>query len=190
MPWEGFLGLIKAIFEMTNYKGAPYTVCCFWSMKTALQMLSKENESWFKDIIYTESESIDYNLSAASLLSPLVSSLHQSMASLLGVRHLSSFERGPVEVRLGEFILTSLGTGMVVGMVAEIVEAFTIGASVIRMRLDCAREVGAVDSERGGVFTVAKLQPCIEGDAIVLVESASICELHAFLENGWYTFTY
>ena len=50
--------------------------------------------------------------------------------------------------------------------------------------------VAAVDSERGGVFTVPQSQQCIDCSP-VCVEDAALCELHdAWLEDGQYTFTY
>jgi len=178
---------------MTNYKNAPYTVASFWSMKTALRLVTTGYQiSWYDNYVQPSTDDLLDDLVTASASSILVYTLHRSMAGLFAVRHLSSFRRGPVEVRLGEFILASAPNhdGLLVGLVAEMVEAFCVGASFIRILFDEARAVGEVDSERGGVFTVWKSQPCIQCDP-VCVEHSAICELHAWLdENSRYTFTY
>ena len=70
------------------------------------------------------------------------------------------------------------------------VQAFSIGEAVLRIRLDNARRTGAVDVERGGVFTVLESEQCIADPVICDVERSTICELHAWLEDGRYTFTY
>ena len=193
MPWEGFLQVIKRLFEMTNYKNAPYSVASYWSMKTALRLISPagKSASWFDEVSHASTNEVLCDLSAASKLSPLVSKLHDSMVGLQSVQHLASFRREDVEVRLGDFILASVQDrdGLIVGLVTEMVEAFCFGASFIRIRFTHARLVGAVDTARGGVFTLYESQPCIECDP-VCVESSALCELHAWLENGRYTFTY
>ena len=194
LPFEAFLQVLKGMFEMTNYKSAPFTVCSFWSMKTALRMLAgNPNETWFDTTVHSDEDAVLNDLSAASQSSPLVSFLRRSMVGLTGVRHLSYFQRGPVEVVLGVYILASLNNELAVGIVAEIVEAFFTGRSVIRIRLDNARTICSTDMDSemmSGILKVAESQACIEGDTIVAVETATILELHSFLENGYYTFTY
>jgi len=193
MPWEGFLQVIKRLFEMTNYKNAPYAVASYWSMKTALRLISPgvKSATWFDEVAHASSNEVLCDLSAASKASPLVLLLHDSMAGLHSVQHLASFQRDSVEVRLGDFILASVQgqDGLIVGLVAEMVQAFCFEASFIRIRFTDARLVGKVDLDRGGVFTVFQSQPCIEC-APVCVESSAMCELHAWLEDGCYTFTY
>jgi len=177
------------MFEMTNYKGAPFTVACFWSMKTALRFGCGSQQSWLTEVVEPSSDALDYDLCSAAKVSVLVSILHSNFPGLQALRHLLSFQKGTVNIRLAEFILASVDGGLVVGQVVEIVEAFTIGASVIRIRLDNAREVNAVDTERGGVLSVPAAQVC-KACAPICVESAAMCELHAWLEGGMYTFTY
>jgi len=194
MPWEGFLQIVKKLFSMTNYKNAPYSVATYWSMKSALRLICSadgKSASWFDDVTHASSNEVLCDLSAASKSSILVSLLHDSMAGLNAVQHLDSFRRDSVEVRLGDFILVSVPNydGLVVGLVTEMVEAFCFSASFIRIRFTDARLVGKVDTDRGGVFTVFKSQPCIEC-APICVESSAMCELHAWLEDGRYTFTY
>lgn len=198
MPWEGFLQVIKAIFKMTNYKNAPFTVCSFWSMKTALRMKNASESSWYNEIVYPCCDELDFDLRSAATNSALVSVLLIRMPELYAVRHLSSFERGSVEVKLGEYILfdeiedlsDTAELAAIGGRVIEIVQAFSIGEAVLRIRLDNARRTGAVDVERGGVFTVLESEQCIADPVICDVERSTICELHAWLEDGRYTFTY
>ena len=169
MPWEGFLHVIKLIFKMTNYKNAPFTVCSFWSMKTALRMKNASESSWFNEIVYPCCDELDFDLRSAATNSALVSVLLIRMPELYAVRHLSSFERGSVEVKLGEYILfdeiedlsDTAELAAIGGRVIEIVQAFSIGEAVLRIRLDNARRTGAVDVERGGVFTVLESEQCI-----------------------------
>ena len=198
MPWEGFLLVVKTIFDMTNYKNATFTVCSFWSMKTALRMKNASETGWFDEIVYPCCEELEYDLFHAAKISLLVSALMQNrMHELHAVRHLSSFQRGSVEVKLGNFIVfgpindtDSSDVHLVVGRVVEIVQAFSIGSAVIRIRLDTARETGEVDAGRGGVFTVLESEQCMPDPIICDVEPSTICELHAWLEKGRYTFTH
>lgn len=145
--------------------------------------------SWLDMIVEPGSDALEYDLVSAAKRSVLVSVLRWDITGLQAVRHLLSFQKGPHSIQLGHFILASEGDRRVVGQVAEIVEAFTIGASVIRIRLDRAREVGPVDTERGGVLSVLESQVCIDCSPM-RVESTTMCELHTLLEHGMYTFTY
>ena len=47
MPWEGFLQLLKHMFEISNWKTAPYTVCKHWATKSVMHYRDPARASWY-----------------------------------------------------------------------------------------------------------------------------------------------
>ena len=47
MPWEAFLQVLKRMFEISNWKTAPYTVCKHWATKSVMHYRDPARESWY-----------------------------------------------------------------------------------------------------------------------------------------------
>ena len=97
--------------------------------------------------------------------------------------NFSSFLRGSVEVRCGDWLLVIYGGKSIIGLVREIVELYVTHAAsaVLRMLMSEAREVMFEDEMRGQVITVKRDSSYFE--QVVCVENASVLEVSCNEEN-------
>jgi hypothetical protein len=66
---EGFLQYLKALFEMTNYKGAAVTVATLWAAKAVQRYRNPHRTAWHEDSV--EPTLPDDFLPCAKLLPPM-----------------------------------------------------------------------------------------------------------------------
>jgi len=111
---------------------------------------------------------------------------------MYAIRFLRSFTRGPVEIRVGDWLLLTKpddGRQYAV-LVVEIAEVFIPGCSLMRLNVSEVRETDGVDGTRGGVITVCRKKPPMLAAMVVNVEYVEIQELHCDARlSEQYTFT-
>jgi hypothetical protein len=49
ISWESYVQVLKRLFDMTNYKSAPVSVCKTWAMKAVLHYRDPSRASWYED---------------------------------------------------------------------------------------------------------------------------------------------
>jgi hypothetical protein len=144
MPWEAFLQILKRMFDMCNWKSAPYTVAKHWATKSVMHYRDPARGSWFKDEVLPASE-FKTDVGAVAAQSQLV----RGLLTLPGeppesLRFLKSVSRGPEEVRLGDWVLLEqVGARVMVGCVDQMIQvSFKDEAnSFIRMWCSQCKEV-------------------------------------------------
>ena len=143
MPFESFLGLLKILCEMGNYKTAPFTVATKWAMARRLAQKTGAIPS-----------AVATDVTACSAIIPIAEiSRTPSASALLGAlsragdhthmrsaRHLSMVVRNDVEMRVGYWVLIrSRGPTPMqrIALVAEMAETAFNGLDR-RVRLLCS----------------------------------------------------
>ena len=124
---EGFLQYLKALFEMTNYKGAAVTVATLWAAKAVQRYRNPHRTAWHEDSV--EPTLPDDFLPCAKLLPPMSTFMATSTSREwpLNARHLSAFTRERVTIYLQDWLLVSVsGLGLpgctVVGQCTEMIQ--------------------------------------------------------------------
>jgi len=155
MPWESFLQVLKHMFEMTNYRGAPLAIGRFWATKSVMHYRDPERVSWYFDSCESISEWMP-NLAFLAAESPLVRHLHATEKPV-AVRKLSRVTRGPDVVQVGDWILVRQESTKIIACVSEMLQAHRVidGNASNVMRLWC---VGGVRPQEGqhGELTAKK----------------------------------
>ena len=119
MPWESFVQVLKSIFEMTNYIGAPLFVAMFWSQKFVLHLRDKSRAKWHEDIFETVTEFLS---PAECPPSALLNALCESGAPPTSIRYVQKLSRGEWEVGIQTWVLIAHADGPRIGFVSEMAE--------------------------------------------------------------------
>ena len=146
-PFEAFLQVLKRLFEMSNYKTAPFTAARLWAAKHSLNLLNTVRSEWFEDDVTASSELVRITLpelqgSASPLLRMCAHPAHiSSYTALSAFRFLSALTRGPIDIKVNSWVLISLAGASYVGHLSEMAQLVVGSASVVRMRLTSCRAV-------------------------------------------------
>jgi len=133
-PFEGFLKPLKHMFRMSNWKCAVYDVAVNWATKSVMHYRDPARGSWHQDEVCATSEYVPLNcVSVAG--SWIVRALQKVDEPPYSVRFLSSFSRGPDEVRLGDWLLLQQSDSSTIGRLDSMVQATypSQGASLVRL---------------------------------------------------------
>jgi hypothetical protein len=142
-PWEAFLQVLKRMFEMTNYKSAPYTVGVFWATKAVMHYRDRRRVSWYEDSCELASVDLLTNLIELSATSPLIAACLQQPLTLCAVRMLKSVTRGPNSFHNGDWVLIQQGDTRRLTRIADMLQAHVLRDQqyVIVIRLWCVGRV-------------------------------------------------
>jgi hypothetical protein len=131
------------MFEMTNYKTAPYSAGNIWAAKHSLNLLNKNRSSWFEDDVTASSEfaCLSHSDMATSASALLRLCSHSAYASLSAYRFLSAITRGPVDLKLHGWVLVTVNSKSFACYVSEMAQLVLAESSVLRLRLTECRKI-------------------------------------------------
>ena len=138
-PWEAFLQPLKRMFLMTNWKSAPYDAAVNWATKSVMHYRDPSRCAWHEDVVNATTE-----------FAPLTSVPHSPIVRALqtmpgqqpyAVRFLCSFNRGPDEVRNGDWLFMQQAGDCeaIVGVVEQMLQATFLHQGFSVVRLWCAQ---------------------------------------------------
>jgi hypothetical protein len=141
IPFEGYNKVLKALFRMTNWKGAPHFVARHWATKSVMHYRDPSRRSWYTDTV----ESVDEYTTSFDQRSFAVRALMQSSQPPYAVRMLTTVIRDRLKVFPGAWVLVQSESTKVdlVGCIQELVQAAytTPAESYIRMWCTGVKEV-------------------------------------------------
>ena len=140
MPWEGFLQILKRMFRMCNWIGAPYSVGKHWAVKSVMHYRDPDRGSWHANMATPASE-FSTDILELSKNSPVLRALvaMPSNTPIQCVRFLKSVSRAGDEVCTGDWVLIEkLETTSMAARVDQIVEVVWSESSESFVRLWCA----------------------------------------------------
>lgn len=97
--------VMKKMFNLTNYKAAPFSALSFWATKTARRRLYKDTRGWSEEsfiIANSESTEIDVARSMSILLEFAVVTTTTTLDPISFVQ-LHKYDRGDVCLEVGEW---------------------------------------------------------------------------------------
>ena len=183
---------------MSNFKGnVAINSVSLWSMKTAMRLVFDKCTNFDQDdaLVATAMFTTPGQLEHAASISDLCNTClkhRDDTCNMYAIRFLRSFTRGPVEIRVGDWLLlTKPDDGrQYAAYVVEIAEVFIPGCSLMRINVSEVRETDGVDDTRGGVITVCRKKPPLLEFMVVNVEYVEIQELYCDARlPEQYTFT-
>ena len=183
MPFEAFLGFLKAFCENSNYKTVPFTVMQKWAMSRRYMQRNRGTRDILSVDIIASSLPIPASILFASpppaslLLSRIVQS--PDHIGMLSARHLTYIARDGVEIRVGEWVLVSTQLDHRVARVQEMAEVSFHDMTLIRIL--CSDSCGGVCEDVDAVLRVSK-DRCTSS-LMVRLESVSVVAL-AVLDRG------
>ena len=99
---EAYIQILKAMFRSTNWKSAPYDVAVHWATKSVMHYRNPSRGAWYED---TVTPSTEFYFDLKALQSPLADAVVVTDPSVLSLRFVSEFRRGPDAVRLNDWII-------------------------------------------------------------------------------------
>ena len=144
LPWESFLQVLKRMFEMTNYKSAPYTVALFWAVKAVMHYRDRRRVSWYEDSCELASNDLQTNLLELAATSKLIAACLEQPLPVCAIHLLKSVTRGPDSFRIGDWVLVQLGDQSRISRIADMLQAHVLReleyCLVVRMWCDSCVE--------------------------------------------------
>jgi hypothetical protein len=164
---EAFLQYLKKLFNMTNYRGAPFTVATTWAAKAKQRYRDPKRVLWHQDAVVALPDSESGEAMEFKFLHAISSRLSLPMAqgvardAPMAVRFLKSFSREGVDIEQSDWVMVTIDGVTVVGQVSEMLQLHVClndrVTAVVRILLQ-----HVVKSALGALDTVTV---CISGDA-------------------------
>ena len=152
MPWESYLQILKRMFNMCNWKSAPWTVATHWATKSVMHYRDPARGTWYTDKVVSESD-WTCDLSSLARGSQMVSALLQLGEPLQSVRPISRVTRGPDEVRRGDWVVVRQANSPArAGKVEQMMQCLAPGGAFSFVRLWCANVKEVHDDEESCVM--------------------------------------
>ena len=150
MSFEGYLKVLKPMFKMCNWKGAPTSVAKHWATKVVMHYRDPARGSWFTNYVSPTSE-FSADMEALAEQSPMIAALEKGRMRLPhSARSLKKVVRGPDELRSGDWIISRQpGKPARACHVQSIMEFMHHGASFSVVRLWCLTRPVVDDAESG-----------------------------------------
>ena len=152
MPWESYLQILKRMFDMTNWKSAPWSVAKHWATKSVMHYRDPARGTWYTDAVVPES---DWTCDVPSLArsSQLLSALLKLGETLQSVRVISRVTRGPDEVRRGDWVVVRQANSPArAGRVEQMMQCLAPGGAFSYVRFWCANVKEVHDDETNSVI--------------------------------------
>lgn len=172
------LQVIKRMFEMCNYKIAPYTVATHWATKSVMHYRDPTRCSWYEATVSPlkladGTTNFEYDLQKFAQKNKHAAKIVEDEAAagrkVTSMRCLSSVLRGPDQVRLKDWVVISNGhqEPEAAGQVTDLFECRLedSASSVVRLRVASLKDVATDDD--GNIWAVSG--PSLS-DAIVQFE--------------------
>ena len=136
-PWEAYLQVLKHMFNICNWKSAPYTVAVHWATKSVMHYRDPKRGSWYTDFVEASAEWAHHSKQDSELLAKLVEMNEVPHV----VRPLRSVKRGPDDVRLGDWVAVRKPGATVarVGFVEQMLQCRMAGAPFSYIRVWCSK---------------------------------------------------
>jgi hypothetical protein len=137
MPFEAFLKFIKASFEASNYKSAPYYAGMFWAVKAVRHWRDPKRASWFEDAIVAESDwASDLHTGPQAAITKALLGEREPVRS---VRSLKQVMRARVTITVGDWVLVQDAGANFITRVRDMVQAciHSDDRNVLVVRLWC-----------------------------------------------------
>lgn len=150
MSWEGYVQVLKRLFEMTNYNSGPLSVGKIWAMKSVLHYRDSARASWHEDRVDASSDFITdmSTLANSRLVQGLMDGTRQVPTAL---RWLSQVSRARVEIKVNDWVLVRRDVHQWVGRVSEMAQIVVTDAatgatvSVVRLWVRNSRRANLVE---------------------------------------------
>lgn len=182
------------MFNLTNYKAAPYSALSFWATKTARRRLCQDTRGWseqFYIVANAECTAIDVAQSMSILLAFALSNTKMKTTPLSFVQ-LHSYDRGDVLVEVGEWTAFKLKgmTHWQLGIVTELIILKFGSSEEFYMR--CSRLINLKDVDFDIGYSCVKVPfAAVSGEVSVQIDdSMSMCDVHADVQGEHLVLTY
>lgn len=161
LPWEAYIQILKRMFNMTNWKAAPYTVARNWATKSVMHYRDPARGSWYTNEVDANSEwysDVESLAKRSRLIRALVSTAADAtLSDLRSARFLRRVTRGRDEVKCGDWLVVrQQGMPARVGRVEQMAQCNMRGVSSSVIRLWCEQSKKIHDDLESSVMWAAQ----------------------------------
>lgn len=162
------------MFDMSNWKSAPYTVGTHWATKSVMHYRDPARGSWYTDEVRSDSEwRRDVEHLARTSPTGLVAALVSLRETPESIRSITSVTRGREEVRCGDWVVVrQLGETTMAGRVEQMLLCTVPGSAFARVRMWLRNCKVTQEDEATGVLYAASADT--SNASVVRFESAHV----------------
>lgn len=186
--------VLKKMFNITNYKAAPYSTLSFWATKTARSRFVIDTRGWSEEnyvVANTECTEIETGRAISLLLDFAVTNT-TSAATALSFVQLQKYDRGDVTLEIGEWIAFKHKDDKhwQLGLVVDLL-LLKFG-SVEEFYMRCGKLVNLRNMEFDVDINSVKVPLAAESDEVCLHVNhlVSMCDVHADVQGDCVILTY
>lgn len=182
------------MFNLTNYKAAPYSALSFWATKTARSRFHHDTRDWTEEsYIVANTESIELEVvRAVSILLDFALTNTKTATEPLSFVQLHKYDRGDVSVEVGEWTAFKQKgeSNWHLGLVIDLIVLRFGNVEEFYMR--CGRLVNLNNIDFDTDYSCVKLPVSSTSDEVSLqVDShLAMCDVHADLQGDHVVLTY